>query len=60
MALGLGLLRLPPAEFWAMTVPELTAAVEGVLGSDRPAEPPKRRDIEALMARFPDMEPRNG
>lgn len=60
MALGLGLLRLPPETFWAMTLPELTAAVAGLVGTDRPTEPPKRGDIEALMTRFPDMGPGDG
>ena len=29
MEIGLGVLRLPPDAFWAMTVAELTAALDG-------------------------------
>ena len=53
MAAGLGLLRLPPAHFWAMTPRELAAAVEGGLGiAGRGAL--SRADLGLLMARFPD------
>lgn len=53
MAAGLGLLRLAPSAFWAMTPRELAAALRGRLGpSGSPV--PKREDIAALMRRFPD------
>lgn len=50
MALGLGALRLSPAEFWSMTPRELRAALGPLPGADAPA----RSDLDALMARFPD------
>lgn len=54
MRLGLGVLRLPPDTFWAMTPVEMTRALEGagILGL---AEQKMTRDgLEALMAAFPD------
>lgn len=45
------LLGWRPAEFWAATPAELAAS----LGWDEQGgEPPRRDEIEALMARFPD------
>jgi len=49
---GLGVLRLPPMQFWAMTPRELAFAIRAVRGPvawamDRPA-------FDDLMARFPD------
>jgi uncharacterized phage protein (TIGR02216 family) len=53
MAAGLGVLRLSPAHFWSMTPRELAAALDGVSG--RSAPPPlDRRDLEHLIARYPD------
>jgi uncharacterized phage protein (TIGR02216 family) len=53
MGAGLGLLRLRPADFWAMTPRELTAALGGLTG--RPCPMPMRRsDLSALIDRFPD------
>lgn len=51
MALGLGLLRLSPASFWAMTPRELVSAAAAF---DRAHSPPPRASLEALMAQFPD------
>ena len=52
MRLGLGVLRLPPREFWAMTPRELAAAA-AAFAPPAPAAPP-RAALEALMRRFPD------
>ena len=52
MQFGLGVLRLPPRDFWAMTPRELAAAWGAVLGGS--ATPLGRRDLETLMERFPD------
>ena len=52
MAFGLGILRLPPAAFWAMTPRELQAALDGVFG--RTGTGPSREVLGALMAAFPD------
>ncbi len=55
MAIGLGLLRLPPEAFWAMTPRELAAALEGLAGTVHGGDgPPTRADLEALMRGFPD------
>jgi len=48
---GLGVLRLPPASFWAMTPRELALAIAAVRGA---ATPLRRSDLTALMTRFPD------
>lgn len=49
MALGIGRLRLTPAAFWALSLPEWRALVE-------PAAPRAldRRGFEHLMQRYPD------
>jgi uncharacterized phage protein (TIGR02216 family) len=54
MAAGLGLLRLPPAAFWAMTPRELTAALRGAVGVSAATPPLSQDGLAALMARFPD------
>lgn len=55
MGLGLGLLRLPPEQFWRMTPRELAAALSIHLPTTGPALP--RGGLDALMARFPDRAP---
>ena len=52
MQLGLGLLRLPPRDFWAMTPRELEAALSAYCHA--PAARLERTALEALMMRFPD------
>jgi len=54
MAIGFGLLGLEPRAFWSMTLAELDAAVRGRLGVTRAERPPARRELAALMQRFPD------
>ncbi|MEQ8444506.1 MAG: phage tail assembly chaperone [Pelagibacterium sp.] len=56
MAFGLGVLRLAPGTFWAMTPRELAAAHNGVAG--RKGAALGRYDLEALMALHPDGEGR--
>ena len=53
MAAGLGLLRLPPSVFWAMTPRELAAALAWHTGRAAP-EPLTRDDLDHLRASFPD------
>ena len=53
MAIGLGVLRLPPRDFWAMTPVEFGRAVSGLTGAAADA-PMSRESFNALMARFPD------
>jgi uncharacterized phage protein (TIGR02216 family) len=57
MAAGFGILRLDPRAFWAMTVPEMRAALGAVLGQRGAAEPPGRADLDTLMQAFPDQGP---
>ncbi len=52
MRFGLGVLRLPPRDFWAMSPRELAAAWGAVMGER--TGPLERRDLETLMERFPD------
>jgi uncharacterized phage protein (TIGR02216 family) len=48
---GLGVLRLSPAAFWAMTPRELALAITAVTGG---AMPLRRNDLADLMKRYPD------
>jgi uncharacterized phage protein (TIGR02216 family) len=52
MALGLGLLRLEPRAFWAMTPIELAAAMVPLFPAG--GEPLRRGDFDRLMQQFPD------
>ena len=52
MAIGLGLLRLSPRDFWSMTPRELEGAMRALSPAGRAA--PGRAELEALMKRFPD------
>ncbi|WP_137151381.1 rcc01693 family protein [Devosia sp. FKR38] len=52
MRFGLGVLRLPPEQFWRMTPRELAAAWGALMGVR--AGPLERRDLDGLMERFPD------
>ncbi|HWV55564.1 rcc01693 family protein [Pseudorhodoplanes sp.] len=48
---GLGVLRLSPAAFWAMTPRELALAIAAVSGGVTPL---RRSDLTHLMTRYPD------
>ena len=52
MAAGLGLLRLPPSVFWAMTPRELAAALAWHTGGA--PTPLTRAVFQDLRAQFPD------
>lgn len=54
MAMGLGVLRLPPSHFWSMTPRELAAASLGAFGPPPSRSAPSRVDLTRLMLRFPD------
>lgn len=58
MGAGLGLLRLPPEQFWRMTPRELALALEAISGAGGLSRPVNRHmtrnELGALMARFPD------
>jgi uncharacterized phage protein (TIGR02216 family) len=53
MALGLGVLRWSPTEFWRATPRELTAAFEGLSGTRGP-EAAGQADLIRMLAAFPD------
>jgi uncharacterized phage protein (TIGR02216 family) len=55
---GLGVLKLPPDQFWRMTPRELAHAIRAVRGPQTPAL--KRADFDALMRAFPDQEADHG
>jgi uncharacterized phage protein (TIGR02216 family) len=52
LAIGLGVLRLSPEQFWRMTPREFAAALRGLYGD--PAPPFDRAVLDALVKRFPD------
>lgn len=54
MAMGFGLLRLSPNEFWSMTPREMERAMSMLSGGRAGA--PGRNDLAELMQRFPDGE----
>jgi uncharacterized phage protein (TIGR02216 family) len=54
IAAGLGILRLPPAAFWAMTPRELALAMRGAARASALAPTLARSDLADLMQRFPD------
>jgi uncharacterized phage protein (TIGR02216 family) len=54
IAAGLGILRLPPAAFWAMTPRELALAMRGAAGISAFTPSLRRGDLADLMRRFPD------
>lgn len=54
MRAGLGLLRLAPRDFWAMTPRELAAALDGLMGRGGMARSLGRAGLADLMRRYPD------
>jgi uncharacterized phage protein (TIGR02216 family) len=48
---GLGVLRLPPEQFWRMTPRELALAIEALRGRHAPLP---RLTLDELMTRYPD------
>lgn len=54
MGVGFGVLRLAPAQFWAMTPRELSAAMEALSGAPGARRAPGRDHLAGLMARYPD------
>ncbi|MGD9922328.1 MAG: rcc01693 family protein [Pseudorhodoplanes sp.] len=48
---GLGVLRLSPCAFWAMTPRELALAIKAATGGVTPL---RRDDLADLMTRYPD------
>jgi uncharacterized phage protein (TIGR02216 family) len=48
---GLGVLRLPPQQFWAMTPRELASAIEAFTGRGAPLD---RITLSELMRKYPD------
>lgn len=55
-ALGLGVLRLTPDVFWAMTPQEFAAVLRGTFGPPQPVAAPMTNDhLTALMRAYPDI-----
>jgi uncharacterized phage protein (TIGR02216 family) len=54
MTAGLGMLRLAPRDFWAMTPRELDAALRGAFGLMTLPPAMTRHDLASLMTAFPD------
>lgn len=54
MAFGLGVLRLAPRDFWAMSPRELAGALQALRRRDGALPPPARSDLAELMRQFPD------
>ena len=54
MAVGLGVLGLPPSEFWRMTPKEMDAALRGRYGASLTAGVLSRAELDHLMQLFPD------
>lgn len=54
MEIGLGVLGLAPLVFWSLTPRELQAALRGKLGVIGASAAPARKDLDALMRRYPD------
>ena len=52
MAVGLGVMQLSPAAFWAMTPKEFSAAMGGAFPVG--VEAPDRTALGEMMVRFPD------
>ncbi len=55
MQMGLGILKLSPRDFWAMTPKELALAITGLTGLQENANL-SRADFNTLLQRFPDEE----
>ena len=53
MRLGLGVLRLPPAAFWGMTLKELAAVLKEIF--PEAGQKLGRGELAELMRRFPDL-----
>jgi uncharacterized phage protein (TIGR02216 family) len=53
LAIGLGVLRLSPDQFWSMTPREFAAALRGLYGERTP--PLDRASFQSLVDRFPDQ-----
>lgn len=54
MSIGLGHLRMPPAVFWSMTLPEFFAAMDGYLEAKGVKRKPliTKTESDALFAQF--------
>lgn len=60
MEIGLGHWRLPPRDFWGLSLREYSAGIDGYRESlgetgDAPSGPLTRRELEEMKQRFPDQ-----
>lgn len=54
MGVGIGVLGIPPADFWRMTPRELMAAAQGAGLLREQRLPPDRAALTAMMQLYPD------
>jgi uncharacterized phage protein (TIGR02216 family) len=54
MEIGLGVLGFAPLAFWSLTPRELQAALRGRFGVSGENSSLSRKDLDALMRRYPD------
>ncbi len=56
MSICIGMIGISPSEFWNMSIPEITSAIEGFMefnGADK--EPPmQKNELNDLMELYPD------
>ncbi len=56
IAMGLGVLRLSPHDFWSMTPREFSLALRGATGLPASAKALAQEDLTSLMRRYPDQQ----
>ncbi|MGB0717725.1 MAG: phage tail assembly chaperone [Alphaproteobacteria bacterium] len=56
MEIGLGILQLPPSDFWGMSLSEFYAACDGLreFNGGTEQEPLSRSELQELMELYPD------
>lgn len=54
MAFGFGKLKLSPAQFWSMSLPEMASAMRWYAGDA--AAPMTQETLQSLLTQFPDTE----
>tara|TARA_R110000782_G_scaffold51530_1_gene111035 strand:+ start:344 stop:529 length:186 start_codon:yes stop_codon:yes gene_type:complete len=52
---GIGVLKIPPKDFWDMGLPELYLAIDGYVEANNMSQKPfGKDDLQDLMERYPD------
>lgn len=52
MEVGLGILQIPPDQFWRMTVREFWAVYRGRVGRKKPEKPLTMADVREMEKRY--------